>query len=351
MTQQPKKQFSTYAVKKGDTLESVASFFEKTQQEIKGFHNIFCKQEDYIVFDFPENLKELYVYPYLHYKAIGVAAHLDQNTYLHHNKQVGTQNYTVQYISKEGENKTEVNFDISISRKGVYTEGHLYVIHKISPTHINGEITPNDTEEIKEKLLDIAYPLQVLVQENGMWQSIIFDAAIKKRFKTAKQEILEYYDGKTTNSILNYAEENLCHEASFKKMFENNWLLDSLFSNVYRYYNHEQPIKETVNFALLNHTAPLGFNVEQNIGDFVLASKQITISRKGILNDDVTRESIEKSIGDSAYKGDLNQKTTGDFEQKIVLDRINFNLESIYLRLSIDLQTPRSVEINISMIR
>ena len=350
MTKQPKEQFSVYTIKKGDTLESVASFFEKTQQEIKGFHNIFCKHEDYIVFDFPENLEELYVYPYLHYKAIGLAEYLDENTYLHHNKQQDTQNYTVQYISGEGENKTEVNFDISITYKGVYTEGHLYVIHKISPTHIDGEITPNDTEEIKEKLLDVAYPLQILVQENGMWQQVVFDAAVKKRFETAKQEILEYFKGKTANTLLKHAEENLCHEASFKKMFENNWLLDTLFSNIYRYYNHELPIQEAVNFAMLNHSDPLTFDVEQNIGDFVLESKQITINRKGILNDSINREILEAAVGETKFDG-LTTKTSGNFQQKIILDRIKFNIDSIYLLISIDLQTPRSVEVNISMVK
>lgn len=180
MTLQSKEKFSTYKIKKGDTLASVATSFEKTQQEIKGFHNIFCEREQYIVFDFPADLKELYVYPYMHYKAIGVAEHLDQNTYLQHNKQEGTRNYSVRYISSEAEKRTIVDFQISITHQGVFKEGHLYLIDKTSSATVDGEMTPNHTEEIKEKILDVAYPLQVLVQENGMWQEVMYDKSIKK---------------------------------------------------------------------------------------------------------------------------------------------------------------------------
>ena len=48
--------YSIYNIKKGDSLASVAAFFEKTQQEIKGFHNIFCEHDELIVFDFPDHL-------------------------------------------------------------------------------------------------------------------------------------------------------------------------------------------------------------------------------------------------------------------------------------------------------
>ena len=82
MHQKTQEKFSIYKIKKGDTLASVAAFFEKRQQEIKGFHNIFCEHEELIVFDFPDHLTQLYVYPYLHYKAIGIAEFLDESTYL-----------------------------------------------------------------------------------------------------------------------------------------------------------------------------------------------------------------------------------------------------------------------------
>ncbi|WP_309609196.1 hypothetical protein [Flavobacterium sp.] len=350
MRQKPQEKFSIYDIKEGDTLASLATFFEKTQQEIKGFHNIFCEHEELIVFDFPADLKQLYVYPYLHYKAIGVAEHLDESTYLQHKKQDGTRHYNVQYISTEGEKNTVINFEINIIHKGIYTEGHLYLINKITPTTINGENDANDTEEIKEKIGNVAYPLQVLVKENGMWQEVIFDKAIKKRFEITKQEILEYYKGQTTYNMLAHAEERLCNEANFKKMFENNWLLDTVFNNVYKYYNYEHPIKETVKFELLNHVSPIAFDVEQHIGDFEFDSKLITINRKGILNDSRSRASLELAVGETEYDGTVSEKATGKFEQKIILDMKTFNIVSIYLRLSIDLQTPRSVEVKVGMI-
>lgn len=348
MTKSQEK-FSIYKIKKGDTLASVATFFEKTQQEIKGFHNLFCEHDEFIVFDFPDHLIQLYVYPYLHYKATGIAEHLDENTYLQQNKYEGTCNYYVQYLTTEGATRNIVDFEISISHQGIFKEGHLYLIHKIAPTTIDGVLNSNDTEEVKEIIGNVAYPLQVLVQENGMWQGVVYDKAIEKRFVAAKNEINDFYKGKIIQNLLLHGEKMLCNEANFRKTFENNWLLDAFFSNIYRYYNHQQPIKETVKFALLNHVAPLSFEVEQNIGDFVIDSKHITINRKGILNDTRNRATLELAVKDSTYNA-TGGKAIGSYEQKIILDMKKFNIVSIYLLLSIDLQTPRSVEVKVTMI-
>ena len=345
-----KENYSIYNIKKEDTLASVATFFEKTQQEIKGFHNIFCTSEEYIVFDLPDHLKQLYVYPYLHYKAIGVAEHLSESTYLHHNKPSGSCNYNVQYSVAEGEKNTIINFEISVIHQGIFKEGHLYLINKKATTTINGEIDINDTEEIKEKIGNIAYPLQVLVSESGMWQEVVFDKNIKNRFAAAKQEVQEYYKGKLVDDLLNHAESNLCSEAGFKKIFENNWLLDTIFSPIYKYYNYKQPIKDTVKFKLLNHTAPILFDAEQNIADFEYDSKLITIFRKGILSNTNNSRTLEKVNEDAIYDSDLSQIASGSISQKIILDLKTFNIKSIYLLANIDLQTPRKVEVKVDMI-
>jgi hypothetical protein len=339
--------FAVYTIKKGDTLATVAAFFEKSQQEIKGFHNVFCEEDDLIVIDFPKSLTQLYVYPYLHYKAIGVSEHMDQSTSLRQKKQETIANYTVQFLATEGEKRTIVDFEISLTHKAQVKQGHVYVISKISPTTLNGELDLNDTEEVKEKIVGIVYPLEVLVHDNGTWQEIIYDKAITKRFKALQSEIKDFYKGPIVHNMMAHAQEVISNEENFKKVFAHNWLLDSIFSNIYRYYNHQEPIKETFKFALLDSVPPLQFEIEQNIGEFIPESKLVTINRQGTLNDPRTRADFEKQVLEPRYDGKGAVKAAGRFEQKITLNMQTFALESIYLHAEIELQTPRSVEIKI----
>jgi hypothetical protein len=341
------KQYSVYDIKKGDTLESIVAFFEKSKQEIVGFHNIYAKQDDLIVMDLPIHLQQLFLYPNLHFKATGVAKHLNGN-YLHHQYHKIINRFRIHYHCVEGEQKTHVEFDISLQNKGVFKEGHVYEINKISATEINGEEDTNDTEEVKEKILNLIYPIQVLVRENGTWQELLYDKRIVKRFEVAKQEILDYYKGKLVHDLLHHAEKNLSNETKFKEMFEDNWLLDAIFSNVYRYYNNNEATEEALHFALLKKVPSQEFMVLQSISNFDEIKKQVTINKKGILNDERTWANFEQLAQEQNYDGLNDAFLTGTLEQNIVLNVETFALESVHLTASLDMQEKRVVEISVS---
>ncbi len=345
MRQNSKEDYSIYKLKKGDTLASVAVYFEKTQDEIKGYHNLFFPYEQHIISDFPENLSQLYVYPQLHFKAMGIAQHLAQDQFLIQRKSNTMSNYTVQYRTVEGEKIITIDFEISLEHQKQFNEGHLYTINKIAPTTLNGEYFTNDTEEVKEKILDAVYPIEVMVNNDGTWHEVLYDKKVMNRFATAKKEILEFYQGETVQDLLDHAQKVLADEESFKELFAHNWLLDTLFSNVYRYYNPLVPIKEKLHFALLNHAKPLSYIVEQKVEEYREESKTIIISKKGLLNDPRTRSQFETEVEELHYDNTGEKEAKGSFEQKITLNLQTFATESIYLRSDIELQTPRSVEI------
>ncbi len=338
------KQYSVYDIKKGDTLESIATFFEKSKQEIVGFHNIYAKQDDLIGMELPTHLQQLFLYPNLHNKATGVAKHLNEN-YLHHHHHKIINRFRVQYTCTEGEQKTHVEFEISLQNKGVFKEGHVYEIYKISPTEINGEDDINDTEDVKEKILNLIYPIQVLVRENGTWQELLYDKRIVKRFEVAKREILDYYKGQLVHDLLQHAEKKMCNEKNFKELFADNWLLDTIFSNVYRYYNNNEANEEALHFALLKNVLPQKFLVLQSISNFDEDKKLVTICKKGVLNDERTRAQLEQLVQEQNFDGQGETFATGELVQNIVLNVETFALESVHLKANLDLQEKRVVEI------
>jgi hypothetical protein len=338
------KQYSVYDIKKEDTLESIVAFFEKSKQEIVGFHNIYAKQDDLIGMELPSHLQHLFLYPNLHFKATGVAKHLNEN-YLHHHYHKIINKFRVQYLCIEGEQKTHVEFDISLQNRGVFKEGHIYEIHKISATEINGDDDLNDIENVKELLLNLIYPIQVLVRENGTWQELLYDKRIVKRFEIAKKHILEFNNGQLVDDLLDHAEKNLSNETKFKELFEDNWLLDAIFSNVYRYYNNNEATEEALHFALLKGVPPQKFMVLQMISNFDGDKKLVTICKKGTLNDERTRAQFEQLVEEQNFDGQGETFATGDLEQNIVLNVETFALESVHLKASLDLQEKRVVEI------
>ncbi len=340
------KQYSVYDIKKEDTLERIATFFEKSKQEIVGFHNIYAKQDDLIGMELPTHLQQLFLYPNLHFKATGVAKHLNES-YLHHHYHKILNKYRVQYTYTEGEQKMHIEFEISLQNKGVFKEGHIYEIHKISATEINSEDDTNDIEDVKEKILNLLYPIQVLVRENGTWQELLFDKRIVKRFEVAKQEILEYYKGKLVDDLLHHAEKNLCNETKFKELFADNWLLDAIFSNVYRYYNNNEATEEALHFALLKGVLPQKFMVLQKISNFDEDKKLVTVCKKGILNDERTQAQLEQLVQEQNFDEQGETFATGALEQNTVLNVETFALESVHLTASIDLHVPRVVEISV----
>lgn len=341
------KQYSIYNIKNNDTLESIVAFFEKSKQEIVGFHNIYAKQDDLIGMELPTHLQHLFLYPNLHNKATGVATHLNEN-YLHHQYHKIINRFRVQYTCTEGEQKTHVEFDISLQNKGVFKEGHIYEINKISATEINGEDDINDTEDVKEKILNLIYPIQVLVRENGTWQELLYDKRIVERFEVTKKEILEYYKGQLVHDLLQHAEKKLCNEKNFKELFVDNWLLDAIFSNVYRYYNNNEATEEALHFALLKSVPPQEFEVLQRISNFDGDKKLVTICKKGTLNDERTRAQLEQLVEEQNFDGFGTTYATGKLEQNIVLNVETFALQSVHLKASLDLQEKRVVEVVIS---
>jgi hypothetical protein len=338
------KQYSVYDIKKGDTLERIATFFEKSKQEIVGFHNIYAKQDDLIGMELPSHLQQLFLFPNLHFKATGVDKHLNGN-YLHHQYHKIINNFRVQYTSTKGEEKTHVDFDISLQNKGIFKEGHIYEINKISATEINGDDDINDIENVKELLLNLIYPIQVLVRENGTWQELLYDKRIVKRFELAKEHILGYNKGQLVDDLLEYAEKNINNEISFKNLFVDNWLLDAIFSNVYRYYNNNEATEEALHFAVLKGVPSQEFMVLQSISNFDEDKKLVTVCKKGMLNDERTREQLEQLVEEQNFDGQGETFANGALEQNIVLNVETFALESIYLKANLDLQGKRVVEI------
>ena len=341
------KQYSVYDIKKEDTLEGIVAFFEKSKQEIVGFHNIYAKQDDLIGMELPSHLQQLFLYPNLHYKATGIATHLNEN-YLHHHYHKIINNFRIQYTATIGEQKMYVDFDISLQNKGVFRQGHIYEINKISATEINGDDDLNDIEDVKELLLNMMYPLQVLVRENGTWQEILYDKRIVERFENVKKHILEFNKGLLVDNLLQHAEKVISDEITFKNLFKDNWMLDAIFSNVYRYYNNNESMSEDLHFALLQGLPPLDFLVMQSISHFDEKKKQVTINKKGILNDERNRLQFEQLAKEQNFDGLDDALINGTFEQNIVLNVETFALESVHLKASLDLHKNRVVEVVVS---
>ena len=140
----------------------------------------------------------------------------------------------------------------------------------------------------------------------------------------------------------------MSNETKFKELFVDNWLLDAIFSNVYRYYNNNEATEEALHFALLKGVPPQEFMVLQKISNFEEVKKLVTVHKKGILNDDRTRAQLEQLVQEQNFDKQGETFATGEMEQNIVLNLETFALESIYLRAGIDLHVPRVVEISLS---
>ena len=93
---------------------------------------------------------------------------------------------------------------------------------------------------------------------------------------------------------------------------------------------------------------PQDFLVLQNISHFDEKKKQVTINKKGILNDERTRKEFEQLAKEQNYDDLDDAVVTGVLEQNIVLNVETFALESVHLTSSLNLQEKRVVEVIVS---
>ena len=346
--------YKKFRISKNDKLETLSKKLGLKTDEMIGFHNVFAKEDEFIMYDLPEHLQELYVYPYIYdnIKDTRLKVKLADNYKLAHLPKKEVLSYGVMYFINSGEEETTMKYEISVSYLKKDTIGLYFEIDKISATYINDEEANTVADELAEILSATLYPLTIIVDENGKWNNVANFKEIKNRWDKVKETIYKDFEGDWINDYLQECENNLIDENTFTLSLKENWFLNAYFGGIYFYYGNSFNFENSMNFPVLTEIADLQYTVKHNLQELLNEEDTVKIDVTGFLNDARSKEDFENKLNFpfQTLENQNAEKATGSYNAKYFLNTTTQSIESMMVECKINLDIPQKIKIIIASI-
>ncbi|WP_310554451.1 hypothetical protein [Flavobacterium sp.] len=314
----PEKEFNIYKLKEKDTLKSIALFLNKSEWEVAGFHNCYAKGNEIIGYEFPKELKNLYLNPNISEKHLeGVPKAKFESGYLNI-KPFEKINYKVKFISTIEDEINTIEYDVCIKHKESKQEYHLFEIDRISKVYVNNQLADTKIEELAQKVSEVLFPIVVFVNPNGKWEEIYNHQDISKRWVNNKSKILSEFQGDEFENYCIAFEQSITTKASLTESLQNDWFLNAYFGEIYANSYQNLVTEFTLNFPLQTDSNAIQYKVLQTIDEYLDSEDNISIERKGI----VVYDNFDNTAGNFYSNYALNTK-----DNSIKMIRLECNIE------------------------
>ena len=349
------KKYRLHKLKSHDTINSIALELGITPQELSGFHNVHCKNEDIIGVEFPKHLTELLVYPHIREikKENYPTTQFVSGYTLRVKPKFSKENYGVTYTIIDNDEQNTLSYILSLEYQGKNSEGFsIYEINRLSQTFVNDEETDKLADNLAEKVAKVLYPLSIIVNEEGKWIMINNYEEILKRWVTVKEQILNEYEGDWVMDYLALNETVLNNESSLQTALSKDWFLCTFFNGIYVNYTRQLKFENNIFFPLIANTAPLKYKVEHTIDEYLDEYGQLIIEQNGILADERAKADIENGLTFPEYASSKQEVegVKGNFRSKIFLNPENNTIKSVFLEGDVQLDKPKKVTVTISLV-
>lgn len=350
-----KPKYNSYKLKSDDTLKSVAKKLGLSIQEAKNFHNIFSKEHEIIIDDFPAGLQSLNVYPYI-YEKIEDKSDFVKFAFgytLNFTPSLAKRFYNVMYgFENQNQEISTLKFQRSLQFKGKDNDFTYYEVDKIGPVYVNDEEASELADELAVKAASAIYPLGCVIDRTGKLVDIFNFEEIQKRWKKVRQEILEEYEGQWVNDYLDACEQSIEEKESLQLSLSNDYFLNGFFSGIYVDYTPDFTFNNNVIFPVLAHKLPLKYEVKQKVNAFLDDYQLVAIEQEGFLNEERSKLDIENNLN-FPYHNIINpdaEMAKGNFKANYFLDGKNNLISSFRINCSIEIENARKIEIVASLV-
>ncbi|WP_027384329.1 LysM peptidoglycan-binding domain-containing protein [Epilithonimonas caeni] len=223
---------STYQVKRGDTLESVAGQLGISAEALKRYHNTYCDLKSLIGNDLrgvheilipsPEKIAELKE----NQKQISLSNSLPS---FHLNKNFYALNYEATERFEQLD-KEDLVIDYSVSVKLQETEGKGFISEvKATEYKKNGE-KPNDKiSNLSLGCMESISPLTFIVPVQGKIKGFYDHKALIKKFESKRPDLEDFFIGEVSRTYLNNFHSGIKNENYLLKQFQSALLYQILF--------------------------------------------------------------------------------------------------------------------------
>jgi hypothetical protein len=340
--------FRTYKIRKEDTLQSVSQELGIEAKELRRYHNAYCLLADIIEKDFKHYSKFLILAPEDYVKKTNTIIEkkpkkvgFGENNKLPFLPRGICKDYSVEYTFEVGNQIDTMGMAVRV--KWLATDDNKYALFEIKRS-INLFIDNNEPDRIMDELgariVDVLYPLKIVVDEFGKWVDIHNYKEIVSRWESKKNEVFNYYkkDVKVTQQLIDFAEDALKSSDQLFTSLSSDYFLWSFFNGIHTCYTADYLFEEEISFPLKKNKE-LPFKVEQKINPFLNEEGFIEVEQKGdYLN-------LEKGM-------DFSSKLwNGKYKALCCLDSHSSFIETMNLECSIDYEEPIKISLIVQSLK
>lgn len=325
--------FRTYKITKGDTLQSVAKKLKVDSRELRRYHNMNCKIADLIEADFKAYLRFLILAEEKSEIASNdiITKKAQKATFGNNNKlpflaRGISKDYSVKY---NFENAGQVDkMEMAVRIKWIATDTNKYSLFEIKRS-LNLFIDENEPDrmfdELGAKIVEVLYPLEIVVDDNGKWIDVYNYDEIVSRWESKKTEIFEYYrkDSRVLEELIKFTEYTLTSSDKLFEMLGSDYFLRSFFNGIHTRYSTDYLCNLEVAFPLEKNVKSI-FEIEQKVNPYLNDHHLIEVEQNGnYLN-------LEEGIGFSGKIWD------GRYHAKYCLNANSYFMERMNLECVVE---------------
>jgi len=343
------QKFNKHIVQKSETLKSVASLYNLSEDALKLFHNNNCSVKDMILIDFTGQ-KELFI-PRTAVTDKKRLVNFGRGNSLAFQPEHSLLKYGVAINIENGNHKNELKYETSVRWLKTENNLHFFEIDRTSNLYLNEEEVNEIADLLAYKTSKVLYPLQVSVDEKGKFNDIENISVFKERWSKVKEEVYKEFDGETVDEYCLKIEKILSEPDTLSLLLKNDYFIRTLFFGIYQSFGQNFKIEGMQTFPIVNNSVEPNYQIELEIDPLKDEYDLINIEGYGNLHD-------ERSVYDFINKAPFslivedNPKMNNEGSCRIVhyLNGETLLPESVYLECSIMLQEEKKITVAIAVI-
>lgn len=334
--------FKTYKIAKGDTLQGVAKKLDIDVQELRRYHNMHCKISDLIEADFKRYSKFLILAP--------EESQIESNVVIV--KKVGfgkdnklpflprgiSKDYSVQYTSEVGDRIDKMEMAVRV--KWIATDKNNYNLFEIRRS-LNLFIDDNEPDRIYDelgaKIVEVLYPLKIVVDDIGKWIDIYNYDEIVSRWESKKSEIFEYYreDARVSQELIKLAQYSLTSSDKLFETLSSDYFLKSFFNGIHTTYSDDYLLNEKISLPIEKSVKSI-FEIEQKVAPNLNDQSLIEVEQNGDYMNLADTIDFSGKLWDGKYNAKYCLNSNSYFIEKINLECFVEYDETIKISLNIE---------------
>lgn len=340
------RQFRVYKIIKGDTLQSVAKKLRIDGRELRRYHNIYCKIPDLIESDFKRYTKFLILAPETTEKSSDAVVEKENPKVIFGNDyrlpflpRGISKDYSVRYIFNIDSQIDKIEMGVRVSWLATdQNKYHLFEIRKSVNLFIDNSEPDRIMDAIGSQIVQVLYPLKIVVDNSGKWIDIHNYDEIVNRWQNKKNKLLEYYKNGIVSKYLEECELALRSSTQLLQSLSSDYFLRSFFNGLHVKHTSDLVCDLEVLFPL-ERNKESKFQTQQKVDAFLDKSNLIRVEQKG----DYVNISDDTNLGNNLFDG--------KFYSSYFLNPHSYFIENMYLECNVDFNKAIKLTIKIDALK